>query len=538
MDRRTFLASTATSLLYGSSSILSTSFPAFAQVETPPETAESPARSDEPPQPFSFDILTQRMRELAGKAFEEPKVELPEVIANLSYDEHRAIRFRPDHAVWKGLAPFELQAFHMGWLFKQPVRIHSIHEGKEKTLVFEGSDFEYRKPLDPAKFQDLKMPGTAGFRLHYPINRPYIMDELIVFLGASYFRAVGMGNVYGLSARGLAVNTATSGGEEFPRFTDFYIVAPTRLSRDITVYAALDSQSVTGAYEFKITPGQNTVMDVSLRLFVRQDIERLGIAPMTSMFLFAENNHSAFDDYRGQVHDSDGLKIIRSDGEEMWRNLNNPKQLAQSFLGEENPKAFGLFQRDRNFENYQDAGAAYERRPSLLVEPIGKWGKGSINLVEIPTELEVNDNIVAFWIPDTDIKAGQELEFKYRLTWGAIKESTTKLARVTALRSGAGGVSGVENDKSLRKFVVDFEGEVLRNLTQDSGVEATVNVSNGEIVHSTVSRVDANGAWRLVIDLKAKGKGPVEMKAHLNRDGQALSETWLYQWREGDADPS
>jgi len=172
------------------------------------------------------------------------------------------------------------------------------------------------------------------------------------------------------------------------------------------------------------------------------------------------------------------------------------------------------------------------------VEPIGEWGKGSINLVEIPTELEVNDNIVAFWIPDTDIKAGQELEFKYRLTWGAIKESTTKLARVTALRSGAGGVSGVENDKSLRKFVVDFEGEVLRNLTQDSGVEATVNVSNGEIVHSTVSRVDANGAWRLVIDLKAKGKGPVEMKAHLNRDGQALSETWLYQWREGDADPS
>jgi glucans biosynthesis protein len=508
---------------------------AVALAQDQAETAQLQQSLPGETQPFSFDLLTATMKQKAEKEYQPVEEALPESVTELSYDQHRAIRFRPDAAFFAGEAPFELQAFHPGWLFKQPVHLHVIENGAATRMHITSQMFEYRQPLlDPQKFQGMEFPGVAGFRLHYPLNNPDIMDELVSFLGASYFRGLGRGSIYGISARGLAVNTATPVGEEFPMFTDFWIEKPERRSKSIMVYAALDSASVTGAYSFQITPGQNTTMEVIARLFIRNDIQRLGIAPMTSMFLFSQNNHHAFDDYRGEVHDSEGLKIVRGNGEELWRHLNNPKELATSFFGETGVKAFGLFQRDRDFDHYQDAEAHYERRPSLLVEPLGDWGKGYLNLVEIPTELEVNDNIVAFWMPEGEVKAGQQFEYRYRLTWGAIEEPTNQLARVTALRAGIGGTSGVENAEGLRKFVVDFEGDVLGNLAADSNVEASISVTRAEIVHSAVSRVEANGAWRLVIDLMPEGDAPVEMTGYLSLNGQRLSETWAYQWRRTD----
>jgi len=524
MHRRSFLVSGASMLMFASGGL---SLDAWAQTPTP-------AAENETPRQFSFDLLTQMMRERATKDYEAPAENLPEKIASLNYDQHRAIRFLPDHGLWQGESPFELQAFHPGWLFKQPVKIHVVENGAETLAHFDSSMFEYRQPLKAEDFNGIELPGVAGFRLHYPLNDPAVMDELVSFLGASYFRALGRGSFYGISARGLAVNTATSEGEEFPRFSEFWIEKPTRQSKEINIYAALDSQSVTGAYHFKIVPGRNTVMEVTARLFTRSDIRRLGIAPMTSMFLYSENNRAAFDDYRNQVHDSDGLKIVRADGEEVWRHLNNPSELANSFYVETNPKAFGLFQRDRDFDHYQDSEAGYQRRPSLLVEPIGEWGKGSINLVELPTELEVNDNIVAFWIPEAEVKAGQELEYRYRLTWGSIEEPTDKMARVVALRSGAGGTSGVENAGNLRKFVVDFEGEIFGSLSPEDKVEAVINVGKAKIAHDSLSKVEANGVWRLVIDLAPDGDPPVEISGYLKVGDNRISEVWSYQWRRND----
>lgn len=529
MNRRAFALSSAAALLAATTTFYKPTHLLAAEPESGHDAA----------QPFSFDMLTERMRARAKKPYEEPKPDLPEVIAKLSYDQHRAIRFRPDHALWKEKSSFELQAFHLGWLFKNPVKLYEIADNTARPIVFTSADFEYRPPLDASKFQNIVMPGVAGFRLHYPLNREDVMDELVSFLGASYFRGLGRDTLYGLSARGLAVNTATSIGEEFPRFSAFYIERPSEHSREIKLYAELESQSVTGAYAFRIIPGQDTLMDVTARLFIRKDIERLGIAPMTSMFLFAQNNHSAFDDYRGEVHDSDGLKIVRQNGDEQWRTLNNPRQLANSFFGEENPRSFGLFQRDRNYAHYEDAEANYQRRPSLLVEPQSDWGSGAVYLVELPSRLEVNDNIVAFWIPAAEIKAGQALEYRYRLTWGVIDEPTSTLARVVALRTGQGGVSGTDKDKDdgLRKFVVDFGGEVLRNISADSNVKAKVTVSNADIAHMAVSRVAADGQWRLAIDLKPKSDKPIELGAYLTQNDKRLSETWLYQWRVGDEKP-
>ncbi|AJY44720.1 glucan biosynthesis protein [Martelella endophytica] len=539
MKRRTFLAHTAVSAI----ALSGVAGAAFAQ-DAPVEPSKVPNQNGEPkaPEPeaggFSFDTLTATMKAKAGEDYQEPGQNVPEPFKSLQYDDYRAIRYDPNKAIWRDQSDFQLHAFSLGWLFKTPVEIYEVADGKAQMLQFTADDFIYRPPLSPDQFKGIQLPGVAGFRINYPLNRKEVSDELISFLGSSYFRALGQGNLYGLSARGLAVNTATGQGEEFPRFSSFYIERPTADTDKITVYAALEGPSATGAYRFVITPGKNTRMDVTARLFFRNDIERLGVAPMTSMFLFGPANHHAFDDYRERVHDSEGLKIVRADGTELWRSLQNSKKLANSFFAEENPRAFGLYQRHRDFDDYQDAEAHYERRPSLLVEPLGNWGKGAIALVEIPTDKEVNDNIVCFWQPDQQAKGGESAEFGYRLTWGAMEEDTARLGRVVDLRTGEGGVSGGEPDDGIRKIVVDFAGTPLDDLAAGAEVKEQLNVTNGKIEHSTVSAIRGQGIWRLAIDLRPDGDEPVELVASLTDGDRELTETWLYQWREGNERPN
>ncbi len=486
---------------------------------------------------FSFDVLSQAMKEAAAKPYEAEELLLPEPVAALTYDEHKSIRYNPEKFVWKDEGRFAVDAFHPGWLFKEPVHLFEVRDGAAEELHFKSEEFLYQPPLDPARFAGIELPGVAGFRLHTFLNgNDNQTDELAAFLGASYFRMLGRDSVYGLSARGLAVNTATPNPEEFPRFTAFYVEKPAKGDDAVVVHAALDGPSQTGALRFVILPGDMTRVEVTARFFLRSDIERLGVAPMTSMFLFGPANRSVFDDYRGQVHDSEGLKLVRKTGEEVWRPLNNPAVLANSIFVEESPRAFGLIQRNNSFDDYQDAGAHYERRPSLLIEPLGDWGKGSVSLIEIPTDLEVNDNIVAFWTPEAPAKAGDALEFRYRMTWGTIPEDIERTARVVYFAAGSGGVSGIENEKGLRKVVVDFEGGALDGYDDSTNVTPVVNLLGAEVVHATAARISGTKRWRLVIDLRPAGDDPVEMNAHLSQGGVAVSEVWAYQWRVRDAE--
>jgi glucans biosynthesis protein len=482
-------------------------------------------------QQFSFDLLTEEMRALAAAPYRAPE-RTPSFLDELTYDDYRLIRFRPDRARWQEADSFfRLHAFSMGWLFADPVLLYEVAEGQAAPMTVTTDDFEYLNELAAKVPEHAEMPGVAGFRLHHPLNRPDVWDELVAFLGASYFRALGRGNAYGLSARGLAVNSGLSQPEEFPRFSRFYIERPGAFRETVTIHAALEGESVTGAYRFVITPGTETVMDVTARLFFRNDVAEVGIAPLTSMFLFSEKNRHMFDDYRPNVHDSDGLRIERADGDILWRPLNNPVRLAGSYFAEESPRSFGLFQRDRDFESYQDPTAHYERRPSLLVEPAGDWGRGAVRLFEIPTDLEIHDNIVAFWVPEGQVRAGDAREFAYRLRWGDLPhDDRDPRAFVAETRSGAGGVSGVENTDGSRKFVVDFRGGLLAGLGEDAEVEAVTHVTGGEVVTQILSPIPGTGVWRLVMDVAADPGATVELSAHVAGYGRKLTEQWLYQW--------
>lgn len=497
-----------------------------------PATAQDSQQGEngEPPAPFTFERLADRMKRASEQDY-QPPAEVSGVFGNLDYDAYRKIQFDPGRARWTEKdSTFVLHAYPLGWLFDASVALNEIVDGMARPLAFNTDDFRYYGGLGDRIPEDTALQGVAGFRLNAPLNRPETLDEVVSFLGASYFRALGRDNVYGLSARGLAVNTATDWDEEFPAFREFWLERPAPGADQVVVYAALDSQSVAGAYRFVVIPGKVTRIDVTARLFLRRDVRQLGVAPLTSMFLFGPNDPGEFDDYRRSVHDSEAL-LVNSGGQSFFRPLNNPPRLGNSYLFSDGPTSFGLIQRSRSFGDFLDAHARYERRPSLMVEPVGNWGKGVVRLIEIPSELEANDNIVAYWVPEGEVRAGDELEFNYRLHWGSRPPgSQPKYARVLRTLVGLGGVGGVAPNADRQKFVIDFAGAPLAELSGDTEVTPRVTAANGEVAETTLERIGDGGLWRLVIEVSAAAGAVVELKADLFEGDTRLTETWLYQW--------
>ncbi|MBZ9557725.1 MULTISPECIES: glucan biosynthesis protein [Modicisalibacter] len=504
--------------------------PASTGQEAPPAP-----REDWTPQAL-FDRVIERARTLAGQEYSKPQSQLPDALKNLAYDDYRNIHFRKEHALWRDDRLFEVQFFHPGFLYDVPVEMHVLKGGRIEDIGFEASMFDYEdsasavkevvEKTDPAKL------GFAGFRLHYPVNTPDYKDEIAVFLGASYFRLVGRGQGYGLSARGLAVDTATQGGEEFPAFRAFWLVRPEPNASDMILFALLDSPSVTGAYRFDIHAGANTVVDVDARLFARQEVGKLGVAPLTSMFLHGENSQGDYDDYRPEVHDSDGLLMHTSTGQWIWRPLSNPPSLNVTQLRDTDPLGFGLMQRDRDFEHYLDMDAGYQRRPSLWVRPDeGDWGQGGVELVEIPTDKEIHDNIITYWVPDKPFKAGESRRYQYRLSThdGAVPDES--LGRAVRMRNGWGADPGQKNPPShgLRRFVVDFRGDALAGLDASQPVKAELNVSHGKVNDLQVRRLPDGKTWRASFKLDPQGES-ADMQLELKLRGQRLTETWSYLW--------
>ncbi|WKE64606.1 glucan biosynthesis protein D [Gallaecimonas kandeliae] len=477
---------------------------------------------------FDYAQLKGEAKALAAKPYQAPGDQLPKALATLNWDQQQSISFRHDQALWRDLpSHFRAEFFHLGMYARTPVKLFEVAGGKASPIPYARRYFDYgRSGLKAGQLpRDL---GFAGFRLH---GQTDWQRDLVAFLGASYFRAVGSSMQYGLSARGLAVDTALPRPEEFPVFTRFYLVRPQPREDSVEVYALLDSKSVTGAYHFRITPGEPLKMRIDAALYPRQPIERLGIAPLTSMYQVGENDHRMAWDWRPEIHDSDGLAIHNGNGEWIWRPLTNPATLRFNSFQDQDPKGFGLLQRDRNFDHYQDDGVFYERRPSLWVEPIGPWGKGSVDLTEIPTNDETFDNIVAFWQPAQAVQPGQELLLSYNLYWGNKPPVQPRLAQVVATRTGLGGVLGQKRSHYSRRFVVDFEGDIFNMLGQHPDLTAEVSASSGKVELVSVRPIAGHGGYRASFDLAPEdNQAPVDLRLFIRKGDQALSETWLYQW--------
>ena len=484
-------------------------------------------------QPFGLENVEQAAKALAAVPFQGPPP-IPQALRNLDYDAWRNIRFRPDRAFWaKSASPYQLQFFHPGFLYDRTVKLHVVDGKTVAPLAVTKAMFDYSQLKDLPDQLPTEI-GAAGFRVHTAINTKSYLDEFVVFLGASYFRAVAKGQVYGLSARGLAINTAEPEGEEFPWFREFWIVkpAPGKAAKGLVVYALLDSPSLTGAYAFTLLPGRETVMDVRSRIYLRTPIKKLGIAPLTSMFLYGENSlPSARMDWRPEVHDSDGLLVHFGSGEWLWRPAQNPANLLVSSFEADHLKGFGLLHRDTDFNNYQDTEARYEKRPSLWIEPRGDWGAGRVEVVLIPSEQEIHDNVVAYFHPKEQAAPGTPMGFDYRMRWLDAPGGLPPGVRVTATRSS-------QPDKDSRLFVIDFQGDKLP--AKKAKAEAVVSVGpGGKLLEQQCFPNPATGGFRLTFKIGLDGgsalqgilpeKRPsIELRAFLRFDDKSVSETWSY----------
>jgi glucans biosynthesis protein len=479
-------------------------------------------------QAFDYAWLKRHARALAAAPYRPPPSRIPAEVDRLDWDQFQAISYRADHALWADeYLRFQLRFFHLGLFFKQAVRMFELVNGRAQELAYDPAMFDYgNSGLNGAKLPaDL---GFAGFKVFYHTD---LVRDIVAFLGASYFRAVGAEMQYGISARGLAVDCGMSRPEEFPLFNAFWLERPAPDAGTLVVYALLDSPSVAGAYRFGISPAPTLVMDVDAALYPRQQIERIGIAPLTSMFQYGENDKRMDNDWRGEIHDSDGLSLWTGAGEWLWRPLVNPPVLRVNAFPDEDPRGFGLLQRDSNFDHYQDDGVFYDRRPSLWVEPRSGWGKGSIQLVELPTRDETFDNIVAFWNPAAKPQPGEERLVAYRLYWGSQLPFTSSRAKVVATRTGRGGVVGRERSYFSWRFVVDFAGPPLDALGTDARVEPVIIASRGQIELTSSRPLESIRGYRAMFDLKGfDNSAPIDLRLFLRSRGEVLSETWVYQW--------
>ncbi len=472
---------------------------------------------------FDFDDVAELAQRRARAAYEPPDRTQPAELALLGYDRYRDIRFKPDRAIWRDEAlPFDLMFFHRAQSNPR-VRMNEVVDGEARHLPYDSGDFDFGKnTLSPDSWGEL---DYAGLRVHYHLNGPEYKDELIVFLGASYFRALAAGTRYGLSARGLAVDTVGGQAEEFPYFPEFWIVKPEPNARTLRMFALLDSPRVNGAYQLDVTPGDETVVEVRARLYLRAPVATLGIAPLTSMYQFGENQPHRVD-FRPEVHDSDGLMVATGDGEWLWRPLINPNDTLVTSFSMRELGGFGLMQRDRSFTSYEDPETRYDLRPSAWIEPLGSWGPGRVELVQIHTPNETNDNVVAYWVPERLPTPGEPLDFAYRLHWqGARLAQQPPGGWVTQSRVGRGYRELAADE---HQFMVDFMGPTLAALPPSAPVKAVVSAPvNGEILETNAYHVEATGAWRMMLLVKQlDATRPVELRGYLQNGTDVLTETW------------
>lgn len=492
------------------------------------------ARSAGAEETFGFPQVVAKARQLAESPFQKTEDQVPKWLAELSFEKWQGIRFKADKTLWRGeRLPFEVQLYHLGCYYNRPVRINIIETGNVRPIVFTPDFFEY----DQTDLRE-KLPAElafAGFRLLYPLNTTKYPDELITFLGASFFRAVGKGQRPGIWARGVAVDTAMPSGEEFPYLKEFWLEKPPAQSLHLVIYGLLDSPSTTGAYKFTVVPAKDTVVNVESTLFQRHRVQKLGLAPLMSMYYYGENsNYHLGDSYRPEVHDTDGLSIHGGSGEWLWRPLATSERLQVNAFSVVNPQGFGLMQRDLNFDHYQDLEARYDLRPSTWITPKGQWGEGYVELIQIPTPSENHNNITAYWVPKNLPEPGHPMELSYSLRWQLGDHRSASAGRVVATRSGKG------KDDIERKFIVDFLGGPLESVPADAELEGMVTVGEGaKLMEQKVVPNPITGGWRLVFTVRPEGENPfsralqgkkaiVELRAFLKWGPVALTETWSY----------
>jgi glucans biosynthesis protein len=520
VERREVLKLALGGIAFGRGAALPAMIAAPALAQSPP-----PGFALADPAPFDPAMVADAARALSKQPFKAAPADVPEAFKNLNYEQYVAIRLRPGAAIWAfDNVGFALEPLHRGFIFSTPMQINLVSDGQARRIVYDPALFTYGKLTPPPNLGDI---GFSGFRVLVPQGEGRLsgrLSELATFQGASFFRAVARGQNLGTMARALSLKTADPRGEEFPAFRAVWIERPTLAANALVVYAVIDSESVTGAYRFTLRPGEATIIDTEFTLFTRTAVDNVGIATMSATHLSGAIDPRRIDDLRPNVSEVGGLQILTGKGEWIWRPVSNPDTLQISTFVDENPRGFGFLQRDRSFDHYQDDDQRWEARPSLWIEPIGDWSSGGVQLVEIPSESEVNDNIIAYWKPKLGLAAGSETAFAYRQFWCWSPPERPSLAIAVLSRSGRG------SSAKRRRFVVEFSGEILALPQNSAALKANLSASPGSIAWVRTFISADKATCRVLFELDPGGESYSELRLVLESDGKPISETWIYRW--------
>lgn len=511
MDRRTWLK-----LAASAAALAALPRDVFAQINLSEASTDS--------QPFSEDLLDTFARRRADEPFKAPDKRVDEALSAITYEQYsRAIVYKDDQAIWrKDDGPFWLEPYHTaGTIFAFPVELYTVEAGRAARIPYSADAFEFNPPA--------KRPATpaqsdfAGFRALGQIDKSGAFRDFLSFIGASNFRAIAAGQVFGVSARALAINTGQTGGEDVPLFRSFWIERPKPIDQSLTIHALLDCQSAVGRYKFIVTPGYDTVIETEAVIYPRRRIPYAGIAPIASRFFFGPGVPPKRRDYRPNVHDSEALYIFNAAGEQIWRPLLNPDRLQFSVFLDKTPKGFGLIQKERSFASFQDLDQHFEKRPSLWIEPLGEWGEGSIDLIELPAPEEINENIVCFWRPKDGLGPGIGHRYRYRMHWCWNPPVESKKATIQQTRVG-------ETKAGEVAFLVDFANTEACEGCNPASLTANVTGSAGEVRNVRLAAGPSSGMQRLRFEYVPAGSDPVDLRAELIADGKPVSETWIFRW--------
>jgi glucans biosynthesis protein len=490
--------------------------------------------AQQPGRRFGYEDVVAQAEALGERPFDAGAAKIPEELSQLTYDSYREIRFRRDRAFWRdGGSDFRLLPFHLGFLHDKPVQVHVVRDGMAIPIPFQTSLFEYGKVPTPKQLSPSL--GFAGFAVTTTLNGPKVQDELVSFLGASYFRLIGRGQRYGLSARSLSLDVGGQQDEEFPFFRALWVEEPRPEDTQLVIYALLDSPSVAGAYRYVVTPGATTAMEITATIVPRTQLRRVGFAPLTSMFQAGEGDLAQRTDFRPEIHDSDGLMLRTGAGEWIWRPIRNPRALRVTSFYDDNPRGFGLMQRDREFGHYQDLEAHYHARPGYWVEPLGDWGKGRVELAEIPTDNEAFDNIVAFWTPETPPPVGAPTEFAYRMSALSTTGHLHPYGQTRNSFSGSDIQDGKSDGQGRKRFIVDFaDGDLAYWLSDPGRVEAVASTTLGTITSTILVPNPEVKGFRVILDASLPDGETADLRLFLKSKGRTLTETWTSTWSARD----
>lgn len=474
-----------------------------------------------PPTPFRAGLVADMARAAAKQAYKPLPNDLPDQFSKLTYDQYVAIRAKPSAIIWANeTLGFALEPLHRGFIFSSPVTINLVSQGQAQRVIYNTAQFDFGKIAPPARMGDI---GFSGFGILVP-QKDNGLTQIATIQGASFFRAIAQGQRFGVMARALSIKTADSRGEEFPAIRSVWIEEPNLATDALVIHAFIDSESMTGAYRFTLHPGEATIIDTECTLFARAKVDNFGIATMSGTIVSDAIDHRLPDDTRLRIADVGGLQMSTGHGEWLWRAISNRETLQISTFVDENPHGFGFLQRDRAFHDYQDDDQHWEIRPSLWIQPIGDWGAGGVELIEIPNKSESNDNIIAYWRPQQPLAAGGETSFAYRQFWCWNPPEQPALALVTDSRSGRG------SDQKRRRFLVEFQGDLLGDAQQSAAVKPVLTASPGAVVFIKTYPYPNIKTYRTLFEIDPGSETASELRLVLENGGKPISETWLYRW--------